>query len=258
MASARTSARLEALLAKGDCAGALAYLKGLGPASPTTAAAAAAVLTTALKLKQTGPAREAFALTSLDGLDPAGLRQLSVDLADGGLGEESLKLLERLGPEERNRFGVLEREARLHTSQGRPEEAEAVFRKITELYPTTPKGWLMRARFYKTARDADQEAACLMQALTFSLKSLPILKRLAVLKGGGGQHRESLDLWRQVLRIAPGDQEASVGVLRQLHRMKRFDQALAWAEAHREHLSGEAEADKLMGLLAEHQAAAAA
>lgn len=231
---ARTSTgALEKLLAAGDSVGALAYIRALGPQSAAAPAALMKVLLAALELKQQAPAREAYAALSRAGLTQDQVKLLADKLAAGGLHEESLVLGEQLDDEERRRFGVIEREARSNTSLGRLEAAAGAYERLTATYPYSAKAWLIAARFHRTQRNPEREAECLWEALKFSLKDLTILRRLATLKASFGQHREALELWLQTVRLSPADGEAVVGVLRQLYRLKRFDQADAWIADHR-------------------------
>ena len=147
--------------------------------------------------------------------------------ANAGASESVLRCLSYLSSGN-DRFGALELKARVQRAAKQNAEAEQTYRRIQEIYPTSVKGWLATASFYKDGRDSSQEEACLMQALKYKLKDIAILKRLAVLAAHHHNQRESLKLWQQVVRIDRTQVDAIFGALQQLVRLKRVAAAEAW------------------------------
>ena len=147
--------------------------------------------------------------------------------ANAGASELVLRCLDFL-PLANDRFGALELRARAQRAAKQNTEAEKTYRRMHEVYPTSVKGWLAAASFYKDNKDSAQEAHCLMQALTYKLKDVAILKRLAVLAAHHHEHRESLAMWQQVVRIDEKQTDAIFGVLQQFVRLKKVAAAEAW------------------------------
>jgi len=214
------------LLESGNTKAALSYLRATGQTDGVALMALAEACAKAKDSETFGQMDELLGQTDLTAEQKT---RLVVLASNCNAQDMVISRLDSMGAEG-DRFGLLELKARAYRSKNRIAEAERVYLRMQELFPTTPKTWTHSASHYKAQGDSVQEAACLYQALTFKLKDITILHRLALLAGSSKKNQEALDLWRQIVRLEPKNAEAIFGVLRQLVRLKKWAIAKAWIE----------------------------
>ncbi|MCW5733911.1 MAG: hypothetical protein KIS73_07295 [Enhydrobacter sp.] len=240
--------RIAQLLENGGPAAVLSYVRALGPSANMDGTLSLALARACATRGDRQALEGLFDMLPQSALTPETSIELAKFAESVGAHELALRCLESAG-DDNERFGILEMKARAHRRLGQFAEGEAVCRKMQEAFPTKAKTWLTSAVLHRSRGDAQNESTCLMEALKYKLKDVSILRRLAVLAGANGKHRESLEIWRQVLRLTPGDGEALVGVLRQLLRMKKNHAARDWLAENAARMPDGKELAKLRALV---------
>ncbi len=247
------------LLESGNTKAALSYLRATGQADGAAVMALAEACAKARDGETFAQMEEMFKTADLT---PEQRVRIVVLASNCGAHESVITRLNALGAEG-ERFGLLELKARAFRGQNKPADAERIYLRMQELFPSTHKTWTSSASFYKAQGDAVQEATCLNQALKFKLKDVTILHRLAMLASAGKKNQEALELWRQITRLDPANGEAAYGVLRQLVRLKKWLIASAWLTERSSVLPANEQTEQLksqiaQALLAAEQAPATA
>jgi tetratricopeptide (TPR) repeat protein len=212
------------LLESGNTKAALSYLRATGQTDGTALIALAEACAKVKDNETFAQMEELFGAAELT----ADQKVRAVVLASNCNAHDSVIIRLNAMGTEGERFGLLELKARAYRATGKIEDAERVYLRMQELFPTTPKTWTNSASHYKSQGDSVQESTCLYQALKFKLKDVTILHRLAMLASAGKKNQEALELWRQIARLEPRNSEALYGVLRQLVRLKKWAIAKAW------------------------------
>jgi tetratricopeptide (TPR) repeat protein len=234
-------------LEAGNTKAALSYLRATGQADGTALMALAEACAQTRDMETFSQLDELFAAAQLT----PDQRVRSIVLAsNAGAHGSVIARMEAMGVEG-ERFGLLELKARAYRGMSKPSEAERVYLRMQELFPTTHKTWTNAASFYRSQGDAVREADSLYQALKFKLKDLQILHRLAMLASAGKRNQEALDLWRQIYRLEPSNTDALFGVLRQLVRLKKWVLADAWASEKADLLPDNEQTQQLRTQIAE-------
>lgn len=254
--AASTEKAIDKLMRNGDTKAAVAYLRATGGGDAAQLDVVLQLIQLCVQNKDSESRAAATELLRRMEIAQEDLPRVANSLLAAGAHQAALECIERLEPEQRDRFGVLELRARAFRGLGQNADAEDVYRRMGELYPFAPKTWTSAASFFRAIKNNEMEAHALTQALKLSLKDTTILKRLALLRVVRGDKRGAIALWQQVLRIDPSDQEAAFGVLDKLTKVKDWRGAAAWLESRRELLPAGEQLDALAALIAQNAPAA--
>ena len=240
---------VEQLCASGDPTTALDLIQARDPAIPIRVDELDQILDTAGRIEDKNSFKRAAKLRAqVGGIPTDALIKLAQNLTDQGFSEDALSLLNELKGPEADRFGVLQTKMRIMRRLKQSDQELEIARRLTVLFPYSSKAWFLLASVHRTRADLPAEEEALLNALKFALKDEVILERLSHVAAERSLHRVSLSRWEQLLRLSPNNEQALLGNLRQLIRLKRFSAAQAYVEEHAGDLPKGPELNKLLEL----------